>query len=290
VRTARGYNGSSVFAAETIVSPPSSVWRRRVLRVLAEPIVHFFVVGALLFVAHRLVVGDRRVVVVTPGVKAEVERRFRDSHERPPSPSELENALAAWKREEALYREALRDGLDRNDATIRTVLADRVRARASLGISQREPSAADLDGWLASHRSLYETPRRYDYGVVAFPRAQGSASAQRDKYDQALRDGADPRALGRPIVGGDHTAEDLQERLGAVLAARIASLPVGQWQKLEGDKDLLLVRLNAVEGGLPDADELHKRLVADWSYAEHQQAADRAVQAVIDRYRFEEHK
>jgi hypothetical protein len=277
-------------AVEAIVSPPSSVWKRRLLRVLAEPVVHFFVVGTLLFLAHRLVVGDRRVVVITPGVKAEVERRFRDSHERPPSPSELENALEDWKREEALYREALRDGLDRNDATIRTVLADRVRARASLGIPQHEPSAADLEGWLASHRSLYETPRRYDYGVVAFPRSQGSASAQRDKYDRALKAGADPRALGRPIVGGDQTAQDLEQRFGPALTARIASLPVGQWQRLESDQDLLLVRLNAVEGGLPDADELHKRLVADWSYADHQQAADQAVQAVIDRYRFEEHK
>lgn len=260
------------------------------MRFLAEPVVHFFVVGVLLFLAHRLVVGDPRVVVVTPGVRAEVERRFRDSHERPPSPSELESALEAWKREEALYREALRDGLDRNDATIRTVLADRVRARASLGIPQRAPSAADLDGWLASHRSLYEMPRRYDYGMVAFPKAQESASAERDQYDRALKQGADPRALGRPIVGGDLTAQDLDERLGPVLAARVASLPVGQWQRLESDQDLLLVRLNAVEGGLPDADQLHKRLLADWLYADQKQAADQAVQAILDRYRFEEHR
>jgi hypothetical protein len=50
---------------------------------------------------------------------------------------------------------------------------------------------------------------------------------------------------------------------------------------------LLLVRVNAVEGGLPDADELRRRMVADWSFAEQQRAADQAVQAIVDRYRFE---
>ena len=48
--------------------------------------------------------------------------------------------------------------------------------------------------------------------------------------------------------------------------------------------------MNAVEGGLPSADELHKRLVADWLYAEHTRATDQAVQAIIDRYRFEERR
>jgi hypothetical protein len=244
--------------------------------------------GALLFVAHRLVVGDPRVVVVTPGVKAEVARRFRDSHERPPTPAELEQALGAWRREEALYREAVRDRLDRNDATIRTVLADRERARAAVGPPPPEPTAAELDRWFAAYRSLYETPRRYDYGTVAFPRTDKTAAAAREKYELALKAGADPRALGRPIVGGNLTAEELRERVGPALAAVIAGMPVGRGQRFENEKELLLVWVNAVEGGLPAADELHKRLVADWLYAEHTQATDRAVQAIVDRYRFED--
>jgi hypothetical protein len=64
-------------------------------------------------------------------------------------------------------------------------------------------------------------------------------------------------------------------------------LPVGRWQRLEGDRDLLLVRVNAVDGGLPSADELHQRLIADWMYAEHKQATDQAVQAIVAKYRIE---
>jgi hypothetical protein len=277
-----------VSAAETIVSPTPSAPGRRAPRLLAEPIVHFFVVGALLFVAHRLVVGDPRVIVVTPGVRAEVARRFRDGHGRPPTAPELDEALGAWKREEALYREALRERLDRNDATIRTVLADRVRARAAIGAPPPAPTAAELDRWFATHRNLYETPRRYDYSTVAFPRTEKTAAAARDKYELSVKGGAEPRTLGRPIIGGNLTAEELPERVGPDLAAVIARLPVGQGQRFENERELLLVWVNAVEGGLPSGDELHKRLVADWLYAEHTRQTEQAVRAIVDRYRFEE--
>jgi hypothetical protein len=277
-----------VGSAEANVSSAPSAWKPRAGRLLSEPIAHFFLVGALLFVAHRLIVGDPRVIVVTSGVRAEVARRFRDGHARPPSPSELDSELRAWERDEALYREALRDHLDRSDATIRKYLADSVRGREAQGIPRRPPTEAELESWLATHRSLYETPRRYDYGTVAFAKTGRAASAEREKYEQALKAGADPRTLGRSIVGGNLTAEELGERVGPTLAARIQNLPVGRGQRFETEKDLLLVWVNAVEGGLPSADELHKRLLADWQYAERKQATDQAVQAIIDRYRVEE--
>jgi hypothetical protein len=267
---------------------PPKTWKRRVARLLTEPTFHFFVVGALLFLAQRLIAGDQRVIVVSSGVKADVERRFRDRTDRPPTPSELESALGAWKRDEALYREALRDRLDRDDGTIRTVLADRVRARAALARPKRDPSEADLAGWLAAHRSLYETPRRYDYQSVVFPKAQPTAAEQLEKYQQAVKKGANPTALGRPIVGGDLTAGELKERFGSDLATRLQGLPIGQWQRIDTGDALVLVRVTAVEGGLPGADELHQRLVADWSLAQQQRAVDEAVQAIVNRYRFEE--
>jgi hypothetical protein len=270
------------------VSSPTTAWKRRAALLLAEPTVRFFVVGALLFAAHRLVVGNPRVVVVTSGVKADLARKFRDNNGRAPTPAELEGELRAWERDEALYREALRGRLDRNDATIRTVLADRVRARAAVGFAKREPTPAELDGWLAAHRSLYEAPRRYDYGTVAFPRADRSSPAELDRFERALKDGASASGLGRPIVGGDLTADELAKRVGAPLAARIVGLPVGQWRRLESDEALLLARVNAVEGGLPSAEVLRQRLVADWQIAQQRRAVDEAVQAIVDRYRFEE--
>ena len=41
-------------------------------RLLREPTLHFFILGALLFLLHHLIVGDPRTIVVSPGVKAAV--------------------------------------------------------------------------------------------------------------------------------------------------------------------------------------------------------------------------
>jgi hypothetical protein len=260
-------------------------WKRRLA---AEPTVWFFVVGALLFGAHRLVVGDGRVIRLTPGVRAELSRQYQDAHGRTPTAVEMEKEIRTWERDEALSREALRDRLDRDDRTLRTVLADKIRARVALAIPKREPTAADLDGWLAAHRSTYESPRRYDYGTVTFPRTDPSSPAQLDKYERAIAGGAEAQTLGRPIVGADLGDADLKERVGPALAARIEALPVGRWQRLEGPGGLVLARLNAVEGGLPAPEELHARLLADWQLAQWNEEIDRALQAIVDRYRLEE--
>jgi hypothetical protein len=270
------------------MSRPPGAWRHRAAGLLAEPTVRFFIIGALLFVAHRLVAGDPRVIVVTPGVKADLERRFKDHSGRAPTAAETAEQIRGWERDEALYREALRERLDRDDPNIRTILADRMRARAVLALPKREPSQADLDAQLAAHRSEYETPRRYDYETLSFPKSEPGAAEQRDRFDRAIKAGAKPSGLGRPVIGGNLTAVDLTERLGPELAARIQSLPVGQWQRLESADSLLLARVVGVEGGLLPPEELHRRLVADWLFTERQRAVTEAEAAIVARYRFEE--
>lgn len=259
-------------------------------RVWAEPVFRFFLLGAALFVVHRWATGDSRLIVVTDAVKAGLARRFQDHNGRAATPVELEREVAQWRRDEALYREALREGLDRNDATIRAVLADRVRARASLLAPRHDPSPAELDAWLAAHRKSYETPRRTDYETIAFSRDEPRELAELTRYEAALARGVDARTLGRPLVGGNLTGDELAERLGPQLAEEIQRLPIGNWKRLEQADKLLLVRVNAIEGGLPPPDELRKRLIADWTYAREKKIVEEAEQTIVARYRFEERR
>lgn len=252
-----------------------------------EPTLHFFLIGALLFVVHGAFVGDARTIEVTAGVKADLARRFIDLNGRRPSRAELDRALVDWKRDEALYREALRDGLESQDATIRTVLADKVRARAALAAPKREPSQGDLDRWLEGHRALYEIPLRYEFEFVAFAR-NASAARELESYEQALTSGAQPNQLGRPIAGAALSSGELRVRFGSMFADAVARFPLGTWQRFEGEDQRLLVRVKRTLGGLPVAEELRARLIADWSRAMEQREVDRAVQQIVDRYRFEE--
>ncbi|WP_437602559.1 hypothetical protein WMF28_13190 [Sorangium sp. So ce590] len=255
---------------------------------LREPVIHFLFIGALLFLAHRLIAGDPRRIVVGPGLKADVEWHFLDETGRAPTEAELMAALDAWKRDEALYREALREGLDRQDAAVRTLLADRLRARAAQQMAAREPTDAELDAWLAAHRSQYEAPLRYNFELVAFPKSDPAAETQRSKVRLALADGADPRTLGRPIVGGNLTRDKLAAKFGPAVSESICNLPLTTWQALEIEDSLLLVRVNRIDGGLPSREALRPTLAADWVAARKKQAVDDFVESVVARYRFEE--
>jgi hypothetical protein len=264
-------------------SPKESVF----LRLLREPLLHFFVIGGLLFLVHRRLVGDPRTIIVTPGLEAELARRFQDLNGRKPDVTELSTALHKWERDEALFREALRDHLDRDDPSVRTALVDKMHALANFEVPKREPTQADLDGWLAAHRGLYESPLRFDFEFVAFPKSDPTAAQRLDKFAHALDAGAAPRSLGQPIIGGNLAVPEMKDRIEPALAARIPSLPEGQWQRVEGQTSLLLARVNHVAGGLPGAEELRAQLIADWSFARQQEAAERILQQTADRYRIE---
>jgi hypothetical protein len=263
-------------------------WLRGLTRLLREPTIHFFFLGALFFLVHRAVVGDPRLIVVSGGLRADLERRLRDQTGRRPTPGEMEAALDGWKRDEALYREALRERLDRDDPAVRTVLADKMRARAVQEMPRHEPTDAELQGILAVRRESYEAPLRYDFESVAFAKTEASAEAQRSGYQRALAAGGEAAKLGHPLVSGTLARDDLARKFGPVVAEQIGKLPIGKWQPLESEASLLLVRLNKIEGGLPTWDVLRPRLTSDWEGLMKQQAVDRVVESVTRRYRFED--
>jgi hypothetical protein len=270
------------------ISTEHTARSERAWKLTRDPTFRFFVIGALLFFAHRLIAGDPNVITITPGTRADLERRFRDHKGRAPTHAELTQALDAWKREEALYREALHDDLDRDDPSIRTVLADKVRARAALGVQKREPSDAELERFLAAERARYEMPLRYGYETVVFAKSEESAERKREEYERALNEGKDPSTLGRPVLGGNLPFELLSQKFGAALAKRVVRLAPGQWERFDDAENLLLLRVKGVQGGMPSFAELRPRLVADLLAAEREKAVEQTVREVVGRYRFEE--
>ena len=202
--------------------------------------------------------------------------------------AQLDAALADWKREEALYHEALREKLEQQDPAIRQALADRLRARTALELPKREPTQSELEAWLDSHKDLYDAPRRYHYEYASFENAGGSAENELASFEQALKAGKEPTSLGRPLFGGKANAAELREKLGPAAADLVPKLPVGQWQRVQSEKGLWLLRVKQVSGGLPSFEALRPRLVADWTAATEKQELERATRAIVEKYRFEE--
>jgi hypothetical protein len=258
------------------------------LRLLREPTVHFFAIAAAALLAQRLIVGDAHTIELGPALKADLLRRYHDQMGRAATPVEAESVLANWKTEEALYREALREGLDREDPAVRNLLINKMRERLLLQTPLGEPTEAELQQFLEQHRADYEAPLLYEHEYVVFPKQEPGAEQQRAKYERQLAAGATPTSLGLRSTVANVDRARIEQEFGPAVASQIPSLPAGQWRKLETNDRLLLVKLNGIQGGLAAPAVLHEQLLAGWKAAKAQKAVKQATEAVARRYRFEE--
>src|SRR4029450_8049258 len=100
------------------------------MKLLHEPLVHFLLLGAMLFGVFALV-GDRgsaraSQIVVTPGHLEHLTVSFTRTWQRPPTAQELTELIDDYIREEVLYREAVAMGLDRDDTIVRRRLRQKL--------------------------------------------------------------------------------------------------------------------------------------------------------------------
>src|SRR5271165_5837403 len=93
------------------------------MRLLREPLVHFLILGAALFLASSLMnnhaSGDTKKIIISKGQIEHLEDSFVRANQRQPSDQELDGLIQDYVRGEVYYREALALGLDREDAPIR---------------------------------------------------------------------------------------------------------------------------------------------------------------------------
>jgi hypothetical protein len=260
----------------------------KLARLFREPTLHFFVIAAAVLFGQRLVAEDPRAIEITPALKADLLRRYRDQLSRPVTSAEAEAFMAAWKADEALYREALREGMDRDDATVRNVLIAKMRERMLLQTRVREPSEAELRQYLERHRDEFDTPLIYEHEYVVFSKQKPDAEQEWKKYQRLLTAGATLASLGLRSTAAKVNRERIDQEFGSEVAEKIGQLPAGQWRALESGDRLLLVKLIGIEGGLPEPEVLRARLVAAWKGALSQKAIVQATRAITESYRFEE--
>lgn len=256
-----------------------------------EPVVHFFAAGTLLWAARGLWTEDQRVIRVTAGVHSDVVRRFEEVHKRKPNEGELGDELSTWHRNEALYREGLKRGLDRDDPTIRQRVIAQVRTETGSRVQASTPSDADLKKYFAAYRKRYERPLRYNFEFLRFPFTDSQAPADTERElaraQLAITKGATPSLFGKLEQERNVTRKSLTRKAPSELAHRIPELPVRQWQSVTAVNALFLVRVNAVTGGMPSFEESRKRIERDWVRTERKKAVERLLDPLVQRYRFE---
>lgn len=132
-------------------------------RCLRQPLLHFLIAGFALFVLygglHRSTVNqDPQRIEITPQIVQRIAISWLARWQRPASEQQLQGMIDEYVKEEILYREALKLGLDKDDTIIRRRLAQKMDFLAEDVASLREPAPGVLEAWYNQHQDHYAPP------------------------------------------------------------------------------------------------------------------------------------
>ena len=251
---------------------------------------HFLVAGAAIFAffAWQPEPGDpaSRTIHLTRADQARLSVNFAEVMGRPPTDAELKALIERWVREEVLYREALRLGLDEGDAVIRKRLAQKMDVIAASAADTETPSNEALQTWLNSHPERFAQDVKLTFDQLYFTSRARAAVAR-----TLLGGGADWTKLGDPISlparfdGASRSV--VAAEMGDEFERALENLkPGAEWQgPLESALGWHLVRLRAKEPGVvPPLAAIRGRVEDDWRAETGRTRQDAAYRALREAY------
>ena len=239
-----------------------------------EPLLHFLLIGALLFVVYSarndLDSEAPKRIVVTPGQIEQLAAGFQRTWSRPPTADELDALIENQIRDEVFYREALAMGLDQNDPIVRR------RMRQKLEFMLEDLSSATLDeaflqAYFEENSGTYlQEPRLSFEHIYLNPDRHKDLGAEVDQIMVRLENGADPRLLGDPtlIAPAYELARqsEIARDFGAEFAQGIVATDDDDWHGLLYSAfGAHLVRITQrVEAQVPDFESVRELVRRDY--------------------------
>ena len=254
------------------------------MRLSREPLLHFALLGAVIFGADAVLhppAKNEKVITVTKAMRQSFAENFDEDKERLPSDSQLQKMIDAWVASEILYREGKVLGVDRGDDMIRDRIAYKMQLMIFDQIRVPQPTEEQLQAWYAENRARFDEPERVSF---YFTPPTDQATAQRQLED----------------IVRQHESEELQRQTRAVLGRPVASLaasfgddfrdgllamPQGEWKMLRSKDGWHVVRLDSRrQGTLVSLDTVHEQATRMWRTEETRKLAWEAVKRLKTSY------
>lgn len=259
-------------------------------RLAAEPLFHFLLIAAGLFLLQALFAGDEReVIVVDTATQAFLLQQQEELLLRPLSEVERAEVIRNFIEEEILVREARARGFS-DSSRIRTLLVQNMRFFLSGDLEV--PSEAQLQAFYRQHREEFASPPSLDLRHVFFPDGQAVPT---DMLQQ-LEAGADPATVGEPVpMGQGRVARKMdQKRLvqafGPDNARRILAASGDTWlgPLAAPDGSVHFVQVVARNPALiPDFEQARNWLEAEWLSRKSRELVEAELEVVAPKYRIE---
>jgi hypothetical protein len=150
-----------------------------------EPLVHFLLIGAAIFLLYFAVTPPRSAdpgftIELTEDDLRQIDLAWIARWRRLPTTEERRGLIESKIREEILYREALKMGLDQDDAIVRRRLGQKLEFLMEDLSTLRDPTPTELQEWFKQNATQFAEPGRVTFCHVYFSPDLRGQSAQAD--------------------------------------------------------------------------------------------------------------
>ena len=263
-----------------------------------EPLVHFILLGALLFAGHLLwqrhVTKADHTIIVTAD---EMERQaliFAGENRRQPTDEDLKALLFAHVEEQALMREAERIGLGEDDTIIRRRLAQKMRFIIEDVEAPALPAEAELKSWFEANMDKFVSAETRSFShVYLSPEEHGdnlNAAAQ-NILSKLENENEDWNALGDPFMlkrgFKSLNALELSRLFGPTFSKGLFELEGNKWQgPIESAFGLHLIRIDNIADKItPSFEDVRDDVETAWQEDARRSANQAALKELIQKYK-----
>jgi parvulin-like peptidyl-prolyl isomerase len=271
-------------------------------RLLREPLIHFLLIGAVLFAAYGYMQRGRGGVESSKQIQLTVDDLrqlvilFQSQWRREPTAQELSRLVENKVQEEILYREALAMGLDNDDTIVKRRMAQKLQFLAEDIAAAREPTAAELKSWFEKNKAMFAQPSRVSFRHLYFTPDRRGQRARDDAVNALSKLAGQPQdakvagSLADPFMFQDYyrdrAPDYLGKEFGPQFAQAVAKLAPGSWQgPIESGFGWHLVFLDTlIPGRSPAFEEIEPDVKTAWLGEQKSQAWEKAYKEMRAKY------
>jgi len=292
------------FTEETLlpnISVENQEQPQLIIRILKEPLLHFLILGALLFALY-FGVGDtsissaspRQIEVSTPVIES-LKTTWKQQWGSLPNQQQLQTLLDNYIKDEILYQEALSLGLDQKDVIVRRRLIQKMQFLMEDVAALREPSEEVLQAYLANRIERYTIPGKVSFSQIYFSRELRGDRTDADAQALLTQLQSNPN-LDLSEIKGDRSmlptsytlasAQTLNNTFGGSFGREMAQVTETGWQgPFHSVYGSHLVNVTQIEPSHPPTlDEVKKKVRLDWFREERQKQNQQFYQKLRERY------
>ncbi len=266
------------------------------MKLLKEPLLHFLVLGALIFLLAPP--DTRRAAPVRVEsdimIPAATIDRLADDFEalqaRAPSDAELRELVDREILAEAYAREGFRRGLERDDPIVQRRLREKMKLLAEESVRLPTPDDDTLRAFLAEHAESFRSEPRLSLRQVFFDPEQLGPEPQAALAPLLGQLRAGDEIEGHetllPSFRPDAPLRSLAATFGSTFADQLTSLPVGEWSgPLQSGFGFHLVQVEDRKAGeVPSLEQALEEVRAAWEQAETERQLSAFNRKLMEQY------